>query len=81
MKNLNTKHALLLPIVIASIFCMVYLNTQTPTINETDGPLQSTELFDSEGSEDDENIKAPLLDVRIIQKVYDTGKRFIPASN
>ncbi len=81
MKNLNAKHALLLPLVIASIFCTVYLNTQTLPLNEAEGSLQSTELFESEDLEDEENIKAPLLDVRIIQKVYDTGKQFIPASN
>jgi hypothetical protein len=81
MKNLTTKHVLLLPLVIASIFCTIYLNTQTLDVDGPDGQLQKTELFESEDLEGEENIKAPLLDVRIIKKVLDTGKRFIPTSN
>ncbi len=78
MKNLNAKHALYLPLIIASIFCTIYLNTQAINI---EGPLQETELFDAEELEDKEEIQAPLLDVRLIQQVYETGKKFIPVKN
>lgn len=79
MKNINAKHALYLVLAVVSIYCTIYLNTQQPEANKSGTIQRNSEFVEAdEMEENNDNSDALFLDVRIIQKAFETGKKFIP---
>ena len=79
MKNVNAKHALYLVLAVVSIYCTIYLNTQQPKKRKKGTMLRNSEYVEADELEQENNSSDALfLDVSIIQKAFETGKKFIP---
>ena len=79
MRKLSTRSVLLALLVIVSLSSYIYLNTvsvDAPTSNPSSNTEQPASLDDL----DQEDGQLVLPDVRLLKKVMETGKRFIPAT-
>ncbi len=75
MKSLNARKLLFLFLIVASIGSYTYMNVTAPDLALVYGSQDNMDLFEEEVKKD-----AMLPDVRILQKVIETGKRILPPS-
>ncbi len=75
MKNLNARKLLFLFVIVASICSYTYMNVAETNTEMVYGTEEELEMFEEEIQKD-----AILPDVRILQKVIQTGRRFLPAT-
>jgi hypothetical protein len=76
MRKFSTRSVLLALLVITSICSYIYLNTVNVT---TESANQATEV-ESTNEIDEQESELVLPDLRVVKKVLETGKKFIPAS-
>ncbi len=81
MKKLSTRFFLILFIIIASFCSYIYLNTVSVDKLESSVGKQPmlVEEKDNSGPDEKKN-QISLPDVRLVKKVVEAGKRFLPAS-
>ncbi|MCP3927630.1 MAG: hypothetical protein GY705_00835 [Bacteroidetes bacterium] len=81
MKKMSTRFFIVLFIIIASICSYIYLNTVSVDKLESSVGKQPmlVEEKDNSDSEEQKN-QICLPDVRMVKKVVEAGKRFLPAS-
>lgn len=77
MRKFSTRSVLLALLVITSICSYIYLNTVS--VSATESANQATEV-ESTNEMDEQESELVLPDLRVVKKVLETGKKFIPAS-
>ena len=75
MKNLNARKLLFLFLIVASICSYTYMNVALTDTEMAYGTEEELDMFEEEIQKD-----AILPDVKILQKVIETGRRFLPAT-
>lgn len=81
MKNFNAKIALFFILAAVSLSCTVFLNTQHLDVKDNELTLEDSELLESSDLKELDEKTTPLMDVRLIQMVLETGKKFVPGNH